>query len=80
MSDSALDRLYETLNDLHAGDIDSFRNRVVNAFRQLAGLLKEQQERTRNQANTIISLEREVGQLKKRLNALTDEMSGIRQP
>ena len=75
MSDDALDRLYETLNDLQAGDIDSFRNRVFNALRQLAGLFKEQQVRTRNQANTIISLEREVGQMKKRLNALIEEMS-----
>lgn len=75
MSDHALDRLYETLNDLHAGDIDSFRNRVFDAFRQLAGPFKEQRERIRNQANTIISLEREVGQMKKRLNALIEEVS-----
>ena len=76
MTEKALDRLYETFNDLHSGDIDSFRNRCVEAFRQLAGLFKEQQERTRNQAHTIMSLERELGQMKKKLNALMD-MEGM---
>lgn len=73
MSEHSFDRLYETLNDLRAGDIDAFRNRVVESFRQLAGLLKEQQESTRNQANTIVSLDREIGQIKKRLNALLED-------
>jgi hypothetical protein len=75
MGDNALDRLYETLNDLHSGDIDSFRKRAIDSFRQVASLFKEQEKRIRNQANTIISLEEDVRQMKKRLSSLMEEFS-----
>jgi hypothetical protein len=78
MSEKALDRLYEMLNDLHAGDMDTFRNRTVEVFRQLVAIYREQQDRTRNQAHTIMSLEREVGQIKKKWNALVEELSETR--
>lgn len=77
MEDRALDRLYETLTDLHSGNVDAFRNNVISAFRQLVDILKEQQTRTRNQALTIISLERDLGELKKRFNKLLEESSEI---
>lgn len=75
MTDNALDRLYETLNDLHSGDIDFFRKNVIDSFRQMVSLFKEQQKRIRNQANTIITLEEDVRQMKKRLSSLLEELS-----
>jgi hypothetical protein len=75
MSDDALDRLYETLNDLNTGDIDFFRKGVIEGFRQMVSIFKEQQKRTRNQANLILALEDDVRQLKKRLNSLIEELS-----
>ena len=75
MDDNALDRMYETLTDLQSGDIDAFRSNVMKAFRQLVEILKEQQKRTRNQAHALISLERDVGEMKKSLKALIDALS-----
>ena len=75
MDDDALDRMYETLTDLQSGDIDSFRSNVMKAFRQLVEILKEQQRRTRNQAHALISLERDVGEMKKSLKTLIDALS-----
>jgi hypothetical protein len=77
MEDRALDRLYETLTDLHSGNVDAFRNNVISAFRQLVDILKEQQTRTRNQALSIVSVEREVIELKKRFNKLLEDVSEI---
>jgi len=75
MDDNALDRMYETLTDLQSGDIDAFRSNVILAFRQLVEILKEQQKRTRNQAHALISLERDVGEMKKSLKTLIDALS-----
>jgi hypothetical protein len=75
MDDNALDRMYETLTDLQSGDIDAFRSNVIKAFRQLVEILKEQQKRTRNQAHALISLERDVGEMKKSLKTLMDALS-----
>ena len=75
MTDNALDRLYETLNDLHSGDVDFFRKGVIDSFRQMVSLFKEQQKRVRNQADLIISLEEDVRQTKKRLNSLIEQLS-----
>ena len=75
MTDNALDRLYETLNDLHSGDMEFFRKGVIESFRQMVALFKEQQKRIRNQANTIISLEEDVRQLKKRWSSLMEKLS-----
>jgi hypothetical protein len=75
MDDNALDRMYETLTDLQSGDIDAFRSNVIKAFRQLVEILKEQQKRTRNQAHALISLERDVGEMKKTLKTLIDALS-----
>lgn len=75
MDDNALDRMYETLTDLQSGDIDAFRSNVIKAFRQLVEILKEQQKRTRNQAHAHISLERDVGEMKKTLKTLIDALS-----
>lgn len=77
MEDRALDRLYETLTDLHSGNVDAFRNNVISAFRQLVDILKEQQTRTRNQALSLVSVEREVIELKKRFNKLLEDVSEI---
>ena len=75
MDDNALDRMYETLTDLQSGDIEAFRSNVIKAFRQLVEILKEQQKRTRNQAHALISLERDVGEMKKTLKTLIDALS-----
>ena len=75
MDDNALDRMYETLTDLQSGNIDAFRSNVIKAFRQLVEILKEQQKRTRNQAHALISLERDVGEMKKTLKTLIDALS-----
>ena len=75
MDDNALDRMYETLTDLQSGDIDAFRSNVILAFRQLVEIIKEQQKRTRNQAHALISLERDVGEMKKTLKTLRDALS-----
>lgn len=75
MGDDALDRLYETLNDLHSGDVDFFRKGVIEGFRQVVSIFKEQQTRTRNQANLILSLEEDVRQTKKRLNSLIEQLT-----
>jgi len=75
MDDNALDRMYETLTDLQSGDIDAFRSNVILAFRQLVEILKEQQKRTRNQAHALISLERDVSEMKKSLKTLIDALS-----
>ena len=75
MDDNALDRMYETLTDLQSGDIDAFRSNVIKAFRQLVEILKEQQKRTRNQAHALISLERDVSEMKKSLKTLIDALS-----
>jgi len=75
MTDNALDRLYETLNDLHSGDVEFFRKGVIDSFRQMISLFKEQQKRVRNQADLILSLEEDVRQMKKRLNSLIEQLS-----
>jgi hypothetical protein len=75
MDDNALDRMYETITDLQSGDIDAFRSNVMKAFRQLVEILKEQQRRTRNQAHALISLERDVGEMKKSLKTLIDALT-----
>jgi hypothetical protein len=75
MDDNALDRMYETLTDLQSGDVDAFRSNVIKAFRQLVEIFKEQQKRTRNQAHALISLERDVGEMKKSLKSLIDALS-----
>ena len=75
MDDNALDRMYETLTDLQSGDFDAFRSNVIIAFRQLVEILKEQQRRTRNQAHALISLERDVADMKKSLKTLIDALS-----